>query len=461
MGAKRIYILSGGAGTRLWPLSRESYPKQFYDLAQSGKPLLVDTCQRLAGFGKLAVLTTQALKFASMGVLQRFKIDAEIVGEPSSRNTAPAVALATLQSLRKDPSSLIGIFPADHLISNLDVFQKTLNYAFDMAQQGQVVTIGIHPTYASTAYGYLEIPGFDSKKGLQSLKVSRFIEKPNAVDAEKLLSSGQVVWNGGIFVFSAKMMSELFASHMPELWSAIQNLKPDESNLNEIYSLLPKQSIDYGIMEKAKNLYCVPAMDLGWSDIGSWEDVAKKSEILGGPISVVAKDNFYTGVVPSQKRVAFVGVSDVIVVDTPDALLVTRKGEGQKVREVVEKLKAENSPLPLRHEFEDRPWGRFEVLIDSPHFKSKKISMWPNQRLSYQSHNKRAEHWVIVRGSAEVTLDDKVHQLKAGEHIYIPLKAKHRIANPTSEVMEFIEVQTGSYFGEDDIIRYQDDYGRN
>ncbi len=256
-------------------------------------------------------------------------------------------------------------------------------------------------------------------------------------------------------------MAALFEKHMPDLWKLIQQVKTDESNLAELYPQMPAISVDYGVMEKAEEIFCVPTpADTGWSDVGSWEEVSKKSKSLGRPVQVKAKNNFYTGMIPDEKRVAFLGVVDLIVVDTADALLITKKGEGQSVREVVDILKHEKAPHTHHHVFEERPWGRYEVLVDSPFFKSKRISMWPQQRLSYQSHAKRAEHWVIVKGQARVTLDGKEHNLSAGEHIYIPLNAKHRIANLTDEVMEFVEVQTGTYFGEDDIKRYEDDYGR-
>ncbi len=460
MSQKRLYILSGGAGTRLWPLSRESNPKQFHDLAHAGHSLLVESCQRLKSFGDLYILTTEALRFPSLGILKRYQIPAQVVGEPQPRNTAPAVALATLQSLRADPESLIGIFPADHLIENAKYFSELLNAAFELARQNAVVTIGIEPHYPATAYGYIQLDQASSPPGTKAFPVKAFIEKPALPKAEELLKSRTAVWNAGIFVFSAKVMAGLFQEHMPDLWKALSELKSDESNLKDIYPKLPKLSVDYGIMEKAKNLLCMPAKELGWSDVGSWEEVSRLAQISGNPIEIDGGDNFYTGVIPDHKRVAFVGVSNLIAVDTPDALLIMRKGEGQKVREVVERLHSEKSTLPQRHDFEERPWGRFEVLIDSAYFKSKKISMWPGQRLSYQSHSKRAEHWVIVKGVAEVTLDDVPHSLKAGDHIFIPLKAKHRISNPGLDVMEFIEVQTGSYFGEDDIVRYQDDYGR-
>lgn len=454
-----LCVLSGGAGTRLWPLSRENFPKQFYDLTHSGKPLIVNTLERLRSHGTLNVITTEALKFSTMGLLKQFHIQASVTGEPEAKNTAPAVALATFCALQKGANSIVGIFPADHFISNLGNFSKALTQAFKAAESGKIVTLGIQPQYPATGYGYIELGEKIKSPNEEVIGVTRFIEKPNKEKAEALIASGKVVWNGGIFIFPAKLMAEAFKTHTPDLWAAIESLKPDLSNLKEVYARCPKESFDYAIMEKASHIVCVPT-SMGWTDVGAWEEVAQKSEALGSPIEIKAHNNFYTGLIPEGKRVAFVGVDDLMVVDTPDALLVGKKGEGQEVKAVVERLKKESPALTKAHTFEERPWGRFEVLRDTKNFKSKLITVWPGQKLSYQSHKLRAEHWVIVKGKAQVTLDDKIHDLYPGDHIFIPLNAKHRIANPGHESMEFIEVQTGTYFGEDDIIRYSDDYGR-
>jgi mannose-1-phosphate guanylyltransferase/mannose-1-phosphate guanylyltransferase/mannose-6-phosphate isomerase len=456
-GSRRIVILSGGAGTRLWPLSRELNPKQFFGFSGAGKPLLVETLDRLKGFGPASVVTTEALRFSTIGLAKRYGLEAEVVGEPTARNTAAAVALGCKRALASDPKSVLGVFPADHLIAKPEAFAECLEAAFREAESGAVVTLGIRPSYPATGYGYMELDG-EAVSG-KVAGVRRFIEKPGFEAAERMLETGRYVWNAGMFIFPAALMADHFRKHMPELWALIDGLKPDLSNLKEIYPKLPSQSVDYGIMEKISGVRCVPA-DMGWSDIGSWEEVAKLGKTLGDPIQVEGGSNFYTGFVPRGKRATFVGVSDLVVVDTPDALLVTRKGWGQSVRNVVEVLKKDAPQLVKAHTYEERPWGRFEILMDTEHFKSKRISVWPGQKLSYQSHAKREENWTIVRGEAEVTLDGVVHKLKPGAHIHIPLGAKHRIANPGREVMEFIEVQTGTYFGEDDIVRYSDDYGR-
>jgi mannose-1-phosphate guanylyltransferase/mannose-1-phosphate guanylyltransferase/mannose-6-phosphate isomerase len=231
--------------------------------------------------------------------------------------------------------------------------------------------------------------------------------------------------------------------------------------LEAVYQRLPQISIDYAVMEKSHHIRCV-AVDLGWSDVGSWEEVQRaRSSQTKGWLELQGHGNFYSGMGSIPKLAAFVGVSDLVVVDTPDALLVLKQGHGQELKSVVESLRREKPVLAERHCFEDRPWGRFEVLVETPDYKSKRILVWPGQRLSYQSHKKRAEHWVVVSGVAEVTLDDQIHTLRPGQSIDIPLGAKHRVANPGVDTLEFIEVQTGTYFGEDDIIRYQDNYGRS
>lgn len=457
MSNRGIFILSGGSGTRLWPLSRESLPKQFHDLSGSGEPLLIETVKRLRKVGPLSVITTKALSFPTVGLLNRYRLEAEVMGEPQARNTAAAVALATWTSFRRNPNTLIGIFPADHVIKNETAFARVLETGFEAAARGEVVMLGIQPDRPATEYGYIDIDGSAAAQGV--VPVRRFIEKPPREKAAELIATGHVVWNAGMFLFRADVMKQHFAKHLPDMAAAFDTLKPDLSNLADVYAAVQPISVDYGIMERLTSIKCVPA-DMGWTDIGSWEEVSKHCQGQGRPIEVDASGNFYTGVVPHNKRVAFVGVQDVVAVDTPDALLVVHKGSGQSVRDVVSSLVKEGSDVGTKHSFEERPWGRFEVLMDTDHFKSKRITVLPGQKLSYQSHKRRAEHWVIVKGQALVVLNDVEHPLKAGQHIFIPLGAKHRIGNPGTETMEFIEIQTGDYFGEDDITRYSDAYGR-
>jgi mannose-1-phosphate guanylyltransferase/mannose-1-phosphate guanylyltransferase/mannose-6-phosphate isomerase len=402
------------------------------------------------------ILTTVGLSASTRGILNRFQLKAEILGEPKAKNTASAVLLAAKVASFKNPNSVVGVFPADHVVQKVKEFQAVVATAEAAAQEGHIVTIGIRPDHASTAYGYLDV-GSGKSTGLQ--RVRKFIEKPSQERAENLLERGGFLWNAGMFIFRADKMLEAFRIHAPDIFKTFEGLKEDLSNLETIYAEVRAESVDYAVMEKLESLQCVPA-DIGWSDVGSWEEVCRRVPSSRSEVETEGSGNRYFPVGVSGKRPAFVGLSDVVAVDTPDALLILRKGHGQNVRKIVETLRAEKSAAATTHTFEERPWGRFEVLLDTDHFKSKRITVLPKQTLSYQSHAKRAEHWIVVKGVAEVTLDDVTKTLKAGEHIFIPLGAKHRMANPGQDNLEFIEVQTGTYFGEDDIVRYSDAYGR-
>lgn len=445
-------ILSGGAGTRLWPVSRKSYPKQFYSLA--GKdPLLIETLKRVENMGSLHILTTKQLGFPTLGILNNYKIKAEILAEPAPQNTAPVIALFNELCFRKNPNAIVCVFPADSFISPVDAFRKDLESAIALARKDKIVTFGIPPKNPSTAYGYLKV-----KASGEHHEVESFLEKPNIDKAQKLINEG-ALWNSGTFIFKARIFKTVLQKHAPEINAALDTLKDDLSNLEAVYKKLPSISVDYAVMEKVSGLGCVKA-SFEWSDLGSWEEVATHAMDKHPIKEIDAAGNFYTTSQKQAKSVSFIGTKNVIAVDTPDALLILEKGHGQDVKALVDKIRSENEKICNDHVFEDRPWGRFEVLRDTPFFKSKVITVWSGQRLSYQSHKHRMEHWIIVQGEGEFTLDEKKTQVKAGDHLYIPLGAKHRIANTGKDKLEFVEVQLGTYFGEDDIIRYSDDYGR-
>lgn len=454
-------VLSGGSGTRLWPLSRKMFPKQFYALGNSSKPLLIDSIDRLENLGaSVQVITTSELKDSSLGLVKRFNKNVEFIWEPSAQNTAPAIALFTALALKKDPQTILGVFPADHVVQNQEAFASGVHTAVNEAQKGKIVTLGIQPSYPADAYGYMELNDKIDFSNPAPQKVLRFLEKPSVYKAEALISTERVVWNAGIFIFKAETMAQAFEAHMPDLWKKIINIEPQESiSFKKIYSSLPKESIDYGIMEKLSEIVCIP-VDLGWTDLGSWEEVAK-FQGSDQAIKVDSAGSQYLNHSQEKKQAVFVGVSDTVVVDTDDAILILKRGQGQSVRDAVKILETQNKSLIEQHKFEERPWGRFDILFESEYCKSKHICVSPGQKLSYQSHIHRQEQWTIVKGLATVTLNDKIHHLKAGESIFIPQGAKHRIANEQKQELEFIEVQTGTYFGEDDIIRYSDDYGRN
>jgi mannose-1-phosphate guanylyltransferase/mannose-1-phosphate guanylyltransferase/mannose-6-phosphate isomerase len=452
-------ILSGGQGTRLWPLSRSNYPKQFLPLLNNGLKgsLFKKTLDRLNDFEKPWVITGQSLVNLTFSDVGRDRL-ARVIGEPMGKNTAPAIATAC-HLMRHQPKEVLGIFPSDHLIADEVSFVEALKLAVKKAQNGEVATLGIVPSYPATGYGYIQTSGKDSDGVFKAI---RFCEKPNLEKARSFLNEGGYFWNAGIFLFSVETMTQLFCEHMPSLWKKISTLKDDLSNLKNVYGECESQSIDYGIMEKLNSIACVP-LNAGWSDVGSFDEIValqKESKLGENSDSNINLDSSgCSGVSLKKKKFAFIDVKDINVVESDDAVLVFKSGSSQKVKDVFDKIK--NDPLLVTDpKIDFRPWGSFEVLRDESNFKSKLIKVLPGQKISYQSHEKRAENWVIVKGKAKVILDEKEIILNVGQSIFIPTKAKHRIENIGNEVLEFVEVQTGTYFGEDDIVRYSDDYGR-
>lgn len=461
-------VLCGGSGTRLWPVSRASYAKQFVTLVD--RPLLVQTLTRLAPLGPprvVAVAGSEALVAAALEAAAQetegVAADAALY-EPCGRNTAPAVALVChLLAAEGLGDEVVGIFPADHLVEDGEALRRAVRLAAGCAREGYVVTLGIRPTHAATGYGYLELSdevvAQTDDPPLAAFRAVRFREKPDRAAAERFVADGGFLWNAGMFVFTVDRMRACFERHMPELWEAIQRLEPDLSNLAEVYSGLDGESLDYGVMERLDDFVAVPC-DPGWSDLGSWDEVARVRPSAPA-IEVDAGDNGENFVFAHGDRVyALVGVDDLVIADTADALLVARRGQTEKVKRVVDELAAAGRREAAEHPFEVRPWGSFEVLRDTDRFKSKILRVAPRQRLSYQSHRCRSEHWVVVAGRPRVLLDGRTRDLGPGDHVFIPLGAKHRIENPTDEPVEIVEVQLGSYFGEDDIERYEDDYDR-
>ena len=451
-------ILSGGSGTRLWPLSRTHFPKQFCEIFEES--LFTLTLKRLKTLGSPWVVTNIQLKSITETQMRNMGVPLnQALFEPKANNTAPAIALlCKVLALQGKSTDVVGIFPSDHLIQNEGEFKRAIELGIECAQKGQVVTIGIQPTFPATGYGYIEVDSakFAEKQNLKAFKTRGFREKPNEQTAEDFIASGNFYWNGGMFLFEVATLIRHLETFMPETWKVINELKSDLSNLAELYARCPSQSIDYGVMEKLKELVCIPC-DLGWNDVGSWGEIAKLRESTD-KIEIGTQGNFALS--NSGRIVTFVDTHDLVVIDTADAVLVSRKDSTQKVKQIVDALNARKDKRAHEHPFELRPWGKFEILRDTDDFKSKVIHVNPGQQLSYQSHTKRAEHWVIIHGNPEVVLNDVVKTLKPGESIFIPVGAKHRIRNPGSEIVEFVEVQVGTYFGEDDIIRYQDDYQR-
>ncbi|MFM6928310.1 MAG: mannose-1-phosphate guanylyltransferase/mannose-6-phosphate isomerase [Bdellovibrio sp.] len=454
-------VLSGGSGTRLWPISRQQMPKQFCTIFE--KPLQTLTLERCQRMGSPWIVTSKALQnLTEINLKDNGMKNVQVVYEPYGKNTAPAIAvLCKLLQTQGKMNEVVGVFPSDHLITQEDAFLKVVDFAKAVATENKVVTLGITPSYPETGYGYIQTqPNSLKEQGsLKAYSVVKFHEKPALEKAKDFLAQGSFSWNAGIFVFKVSHMISLFEKHQPDMWALVSSLKADAANLDEIYSKVQNISIDYAIMEKLSSdeLACIPS-EFGWSDVGSWDAVAslqKGQHVL----NVKGQGNFVFG--ESGKHYSMIGLDDVIVVDTADAMMLVKKGHSQDVRHVVDSLNQEKSTLVKDHIYEYRPWGYFEILKDTDAFKSKVIRVNPHSQLSYQSHAKREEHWTITKGSGEVVLNDEVIPVKAGTHIHIPLGAKHRMRNNSNEMLEFVEVQLGSYFGEDDIVRYQDDYKRN
>lgn len=457
-------ILSGGVGSRLWPLSREKYPKQFSHLF--GDSLFVKTCQRLQSIGDVFVCTSESMRGLTESSIrhQNLKIG-QTFYEPSGRNTAPAIGIVChyLQTLKKD-QEIVGVFPSDHWIDKTDIFYEVLHLAEKCAQEGQIVTIGLKPTYAATGFGYVECSSenFATQGQLHAHPVLAFKEKPNKELAQEYIEAGNYFWNGGMFVFRVQDMIQAFKDHLPEMWSLIETIESDFSNFEAVYQKISPESIDFGIMEKLKKQVNIPC-DIGWSDLGSWDDIAQATSAgrlneYHQKITEQVK-NCYT-YSDHDKMICLSNVEDLIVVDTRDALLVTKRGQSQSVKQLVDKLKEVSPGLTRDHTFEYRPWGYYSNLHEEETFKVKVIDVDPGQQLSYQSHKHRTEIWVTVMGQGEVVVDDVTTPVCRGKIIEVPKGAKHRMRNTGEEILKFVEVQIGDYFGEDDITRYLDDYQR-
>lgn len=453
----KAFILAGGSGSRLWPLSRQHYPKQFLNL-KGDNSLLQRTVNRMLKIlspEQLYILTTENFLHDVRHQLSP-ELHGNIILEPSRKNTAPAIALAMQYALEvkgADQQDIVLILPADHLLEPEEVFLDAVMKAKVQAEKGKIVTFGISPTRAETGFGYI-------KKGRaldnDHFHVERFVEKPTLEVAEDYLKSGDYLWNGGMFAFSIATMQEEMRRHCPEF------VKP-LAELIETFSCLKAESIDYGIMEKSAKTAVLP-LSLSWSDVGSWENIYElydKDENANVKVGNVFDHNCQNNLIFAGKRlVTTIDVQNLIVVETDDALLICKRGSSQHVKHVVEKMLAKGSREVLEHTTIQRPWGSFTVLEQGDRYKMKKIVVNPGQRLSLQKHLHRSEHWVVVKGTAQVTINEGIHFVHENESIFVPKGAVHRVENTGKISLEIIEVQVGEYLGEDDIIRLEDHYGR-
>lgn len=466
-------ILSGGAGTRLWPLSRELSPKQFLPLVGEHS-LLQQTVLRLTGLPDLTpplVVCNEEHRFLVAEQLRAIGIDgAQILLEPAGRNTAPAVALAALHvSARHGGDALLLVLPSDHVIADAAAFRRAALDGVPVAQAGGLVTFGVQPTRPETGYGYV-LAGAVLDAGAAH-RVVAFVEKPDAERAAAYLASGEYLWNGGMFLFGADTYLGELQRHAPAIASACQAAFADvRADLDFVrvgraaFLTSPADSIDYAVMERTDRA-AVVALDAGWSDVGSWDALrdVRPRDARGNAVSgdVLAEDVEDSLIHSEGRLVAVLGVRDLIIVETADAVLVADRARAQDVKRLVEHIKAQRREEHLVHRQVFRPWGSYEGLVQSGRFQVKRIIVKPGASLSLQMHHHRAEHWVVVKGTARITCGDEVRLLSEDQSTYIPIGAAHRLENPGRINLEIIEVQSGSYLGEDDIVRFEDHYGRS
>lgn len=465
-------IMSGGSGSRLWPLSRALHPKQFLALLNE-KTLLQETINRLDNATCLdpLIICNNEHRFIVAEQLRENGTQAsDIILEPMGKNTAPAITLAALAAIEKNQDPLLLVLAADHVIKDISAFQQAVVDAKAFAMQGKLVTFGIVPTHAETGYGYIKQGDQKIQANSIGFDVERFIEKPDLATAHAYLESGQYLWNSGMFMFKASRYLEELAKFSPEMLEicteAYNNkaLDLDFTRISaDIFSKCPENSIDYAVMEQTSEAVVVP-LNAGWSDVGSFSSLWEVSEKdLNGNVNrgdIISHNTTNSYINAGHKLVTTIGLDNLVIVETKDALLVANKDHVQDVKAIVQKLKAEDR-YEYKHQREVyRPWGKYDSVDSGERFQVKRITIKPGAKLSVQMHHHRAEHWIVVSGTAKVTIEGKEQFLTENESVYIPITAIHSLENPGKVELELIEVQSGSYLGEDDIVRFEDRYGR-
>ena len=470
-------ILAGGSGTRFWPFSRALFPKQLLRIIGEKETLLQQTVRRalrVVPAARTCVVTNSAQADAVRLQLSDWNeaLAGNVVLEPEGRNTAPAIGLAALWLLRRDPDATMLVLPADHVVKGEKKFRHAVSLGYQLAQQGALVTFGISPTTPDTGYGYIQ-PNRRSCVGrlgmLSGYAVARFVEKPDLKQARRFLKTGGYVWNSGMFMWRAADLLEEFARHQPALMKGLRAIDrimaagQQGDRLAGRYRRLESISIDRGVMERSKRAAVIP-VDFFWSDIGTWsslDSVAprdKRGNVATG--NVVDLDSEHSVLFAGKRLVGTIGLSNMVVVDTPDATLVCPKSRSQDIKTLVEVLRKRAAPEYLEHVVVHRPWGSYTVLEEGPGYKVKRIRVLPGRRLSLQMHHQRSEHWVVIAGTGRVTCGKRVFDVGPGENALIPKRTRHRLENLCKHPLDMIEVQHGTYVGEDDIVRYHDDYGR-
>jgi mannose-1-phosphate guanylyltransferase/mannose-6-phosphate isomerase len=463
-------IITGGSGTRLWPVSRKKYPKQFVDLFDSGS-LFQESCKRVKSeqFKRPIIMANSDHRFIVADQMQQVGVEPEhIILEPVGRNTAPAILIASLLACRGDKNALLLIMPSDHVITDAGKFRDDVRAGVVLASNGNIVTFGVKPQSANTAYGYIETN--QSSNDIYSVK--KFVEKPPLKIAEQYVKAGNYFWNAGIFLFSASHMIEAFKQHHPDMLkhctASLDDAKTDLDFLRleeEAFARCENISIDYAIIEKSSNIYCKP-LSTFWNDLGSWDAMADQMDVDENGNSAYGDLTFHNskncfGYSDSGANISVVGMQDTVVVATKDAILVVARNSAEDVKEIVEKRRKIDRRSVETHNRVYRPWGWYESIETGERFQVKCLMVKPGGCLSLQSHRHRAEHWVTVSGTAKVTVGEEISMLAVNESIYVPLGAVHRLENPGDIPVLLIEVQSGSYLGEDDIVRYEDVYRRD
>ncbi|GLK63397.1 mannose-1-phosphate guanylyltransferase/mannose-6-phosphate isomerase [Paracoccus kondratievae] len=467
-------LLAGGSGTRLWPVSRKSFPKQFAPLVGE-ESLFQASARRLSGprYAAPLVMTNADFRFIVAEQLDQIGVTpAAILIEPAGKNTAPAILAAALAAVENDPDAILLVAPSDHVVPDAEAFGRAVDLGLPAARAGRIVTFGIAPARPETGYGYMEAEG----EGEGPLLLRRFVEKPDAENAARMIAQGNYLWNAGIFLFAAQTMIEAFRAHAPEYLEPVQAaLNEAQTDLGflrlapEPWDRLPDLSVDYAVLEKADNLSVVRYSG-HWSDLGGWDavwhetqrdDPAERGAVTDAHSTAIDCDNVLLRAQDEGMEVVGIGLKDVMVVATRDAVLVAGMDRAQEVRRAVSALKDKGARQAEQFQRDHRPWGWFETLALADRFQVKRIVVNPGASLSLQSHFHRSEHWIVVSGTARVTVDDTVTLLTENQSIYVPLGAVHRLENPGKVPMVLIEVQTGAYLGEDDIVRYEDIYSRD
>lgn len=461
-------ILCGGSGSRLWPLSRKNKPKQFISIKGTDS-FLQKTYQRLLGYYKeenIFIVTNELYKFEVIGQLFHLHKDIQqkVICEPESKNTLPAICLATRAIYDNDENAIIGVFSSDHEISNDDVFYECIKQAFDYAIDDKIVLFGINASSANTGYGYIETgPKLDDNSDKLGFAVKQFYEKPNKLQAEDFKAKG-FLWNSGMFIFNAANLINITKKYQPLIYSIF--FSPKSKIDDESFAKLPNISIDYGLLEKTENIVVIKSSII-WSDLGTWNSL---HDFLAG--SEDNENNFFLGdvltkdvrnslIISSNNQVVAMGLKDIIIANDHDALFICSKDKADDVKVILKDFKGDNKKILEEHPFSTRPWGSYTVLHEGKNFKIKSIFVNPNQQLSLQLHHYRNEHWIVIDGNATITKNEDTFVLNQNESTYIKANEKHRLANHTNKILHVIEISIGSIVDETDIVRFEDNYGRS